>query len=162
MKTLPFPAAPPKPAKKIDLALALRLRVRDGLSQTEIAKRFGCSREAVRQAFKRFMDLTDDPTQLEAYRQHKQDLFEASEQVLIERILRDTQHGEPSLGELARALNVVGKHVRLLQGQSTGIVGLLVQTLKEVHADLGAALVEASHAGSAPGNEGDRNKQSSI
>ena len=161
MRAHSFPAASPKPARKIDLSLALRLRIRDGLSHAEIAERFGCTREAVTQAFKRFTDLTDDPAQLEAYRQHKQDFFEASEQVLVERILRDTQYGEPSLGELARALDVVSKHVRLLQGQSTGNVGLLVQALKEVHADVDAALAQAGAADSSPKIELATDNQSS-
>ena len=41
MKARSFPAASPNLAKKIDLSLALKLRIRDGLSQAEIAKRFG-------------------------------------------------------------------------------------------------------------------------
>jgi transposase len=162
MKARSFPAASPNPPKKIDLSLALRLRIRDGLTHAQIAKRFGCTREAVTQAFKRFTDLTDDPAQLEAYRQHKQDLFEASEQVLVKRILRETQDGEPSFGELARALDVVSKQVRLLQGQSTGNLGLLVQTLKEVHADLDAALAEPAHADSSHESEVVTDNQSSI
>jgi len=162
MRAHSFPAASPKPARKIDLSLALRLRIRDGLSHAEIAERFGCTREAVTQAFKRFTCLTDDPAQLEAYRQHKQGVFEASEQVLVERILRDTQYGEPSVGELARALDVVSKHLRLLQGQSTDhFVGLLVQTLGEVHKDLDAALAGPGYAGSSRDNEVVTDSQSS-
>jgi len=160
MKARSFPAASPNPSKKIDLSLALKLRIRDGLTHAQIAKRFGCTREAVTQGFHRLTCLTDDPAQLEAYRQHKLGVFEASEQVLVERILRDTQHGEPSLGELARALDVVSKHVRLLQGQSTGNVGLLVQTLKDVHADLDAALAEPAHADSSHESELVTNNQS--
>jgi uncharacterized membrane protein YccC len=122
------------------------------LSHAEIAKRFGCTREAVTQAFHRFTCLTDDPAELEAYRQQKQGVFETAEQLLVERILQDTQRGKSSVGELARALDVVSKHVRLLEGQSTSNVGLLVQTLQAIHADLGAALAEPGQAESSREN----------
>jgi len=122
--------------KKIDLPLALRLRIKDGLTTEQIAERFDCSPQAVRLAFSRFICLTDNPEELEAYRAHKAGLFETLEQALIERLLKETISGRASIGDLARGLDVVSKHVRLLAGQSTQNIGLLVQTLGDVHKDV--------------------------
>ncbi len=126
--------------KKIDIALAVRLRIKDGLTYQAIADRFACSEAAVRQALGRFLYLCDAPEQLETYRQQKVGVFETLEHALIERLLYEVVQGRASVGDLARALDVVSKHVRLLAGQSTANIGLLVQTLGEVHKDLGAAL----------------------
>jgi hypothetical protein len=116
------------------------LRLKDGLTYDQIAERFGCTRQAVSLALERFTCLTENPAQLETYRANKQGLFEIVEQALVERLLREAVSGRATVGDLARALDVISKHVRLLSGQSTANIGLLVQTLGEVHKDLDSAL----------------------
>ena len=137
--TLPTPVN--KFEKKIDLGLALKLRIKDGLSHEQIAERFGCTAGAVRLAFSRFACLTEDPAQLDAYRANKLGAFEAVEQALLERLFKEAVSGRASVGDLARAVDTVSKHIRLLQGASTQNIGLLVQTLASVHKDVDAALL---------------------
>ena len=137
--TLPAPVN--KFEKKIDLGLALKLRIKDGLSHEQIAERFGCTAGAVRLAFGRFACLTEDPAQLDAYRANKLGAFEAVEQALLERLFKEAVSGRASVGDLARAIDTVSKHIRLLQGASTQNIGLLVQTLASVHKDVDAALL---------------------
>ncbi len=133
-------ALPVSPNKKIDIALALRLRVKDGLTYDAIGERFACTGESVRSALGRFIYLCESPADLHAYREQKAAVFETLEHAIIERLLRDVVNGRATVGDLARCLDVVSKHVRLLAGQSTANIGLLVQTLGEVHKDLGSAL----------------------
>lgn len=130
--------------RKIDIALAVRLRLKDGLTYEQIAERFGCTRQSVSAALERFTCLTENPAQLEAYRANKLGLFETVEQALLERLLKEATIGRASVGDLARAMDTIAKHVRLLSGQSTQNIGLLVQTLGDVHKDLDAALASPS------------------
>jgi hypothetical protein len=138
--------AKPKPTrvlavqKKIDVPKALRLRVTQGLSYDEIGEVFGATGQSVRVALSKFLDIADNPETLAAYREHKATVFETVEHALLKRLLVETANKRVSIGDLARALDVVGKHVRLLQGQSTENIGLLVKTLQAVHSDVDKAL----------------------
>ena len=130
--------------KKIDVALALKLRIQDRLTYEAIAERFDCTPESVRGSLRRFVALADNPEELEAYRRSKAHVFEALEQALLERLHTEVLSGRASIGDLARAIDVITKHVRLLAGQSTQNIGLLVQTLGDVHKDvIGAVAVDA-------------------
>lgn len=129
-----------KPHEKIDAAVALRLRIQDRLTYKEIASRFGCTEDAVRQRLARFLYLCENPSDLEAYRQQKQNVFETLEHAIITRLWQEVERGKANIGDLARALDTVSKHVRLLAGQSTQNVSLLVQTLTDVHKDVDTAL----------------------
>ena len=135
---------------KIDLSVALRLRIQDGLSYEEIGLRFGATESAVRQRLARFLYLCDDPSNLEAYRNQKQAVFETLEHAIITRLWSEVEHGRCSVGDLARALDTVSKHVRLLTGQSTQNIGLLVRTLTDVHKDLDGALAPPCKGESQP------------
>jgi hypothetical protein len=126
--------------KKIDVPKALRLRVTQGLSYDEIGQVFNATGQAVRVALSKFLDIADNPEDLQAYREHKSTVFETVEHALLKRLLVETANKRVSIGDLARALDVVGKHVRLLQGQSTENIGLLVKTLQAVHSDVDKAL----------------------
>jgi hypothetical protein len=130
----------PGPESKIDLAAALRLRIQDGLTYAQIGERFGVGESAVRGRLARFLYLCDDPSNLEAYRKQKADVFETLEHAIITQLWATVQTGRASVGDLARALDTVSKHVRLLAGQSTSNVSLLVQTLTDVHKDVDGAL----------------------
>jgi hypothetical protein len=116
------------------------LRIKDGLTFQAIADHFGVSESGVRQAMQRFLYICDSPEQLNAYREQKLTVFETLERVLIERLLSDVSQGKGSVGDLAKSIDVLSKHVRLLAGQSTQNIGLLVSTLSDVHKDLNHSL----------------------
>lgn len=132
----------PAVVKKIDVPRALRMRVSQGLSYDEIGEAFGATGPAVRVALNRFVDIADNPEQLAAYREHKAAIFETVEEAILKRIVVELGNKRISLGDLARVLDVVGKQSRLLAGQTTENVGLLVKVLKDVHEDVDKALVE--------------------
>lgn len=134
------PAVLPGPESKIDLAVALRLRIHDGLTYAQIGERFGVGESAVRLRLARFLYLCEEAGDLQAYRKQKADVFESLEHAIITRMWAEVQNGRASVGDLARALDTVSKHVRLLAGQSTTNVSLLVQTLTDVHKDVDKAL----------------------
>ena len=127
--------------KKVDLGLALKLRIENKLTYDQIAERFGCTGDAVRLALRRFVSLTDNPEELEVYRANKLKVFENLEQALCDRLLSEVLAGKASVGDLAKAVDTVSKHIRLLQGASTQNIGLLVQTLASVHKDVDSALL---------------------
>ena len=134
------PAVAPGPESKVDLAAALRMRIHDGLTYAQIGERFGVGESAVRSRLARFLYLCDEAGDLQAYRKQKTEVFETLEHAIITRLWAEIQNGRASVGDLARALDTVSKHVRLLQGQSTSNVSLLVQTLTDVHKDVDKAL----------------------
>ena len=126
---------------KINVPEALSLRIKDGLTYEQIGAKFGVSKEAARQALLKFTHIAESPEILEAYRQQKLAVFETVEKALLERLLREITDGRASVGDLARAMDVLTKNIRLMTGQSTQNIGLLVQTLTDVHKDVDVAML---------------------
>lgn len=109
-------------SRKIDVAKAIELRLVKGLTMVEIAKYFDVSRQAVKQATDKFLNILQNPEILETYRKRKVDLLESAEFVLLRDLLDSKKRKDASLNNVAYALQNVNNMARLEKGQATEIV----------------------------------------
>jgi predicted DNA-binding protein YlxM (UPF0122 family) len=121
---------------KIDVSKALELRLKKGLSYTDIAEFFGVSRTSVHMALKRFNELLIAPAELTAYQAHKGAILESVEAKLLNDLVDKEKRAKASLNNTAYSLNVVSNLTRLEKGLSTSNVAYLdmKQSLEEIQA----------------------------
>ena len=120
--SLPVPrkrGRPPKNAPKIDLELALKLRLVHGLTYAEIGARFGVGKSAVKQRLNRFTALIEAPDAIAGYRNHKADILESVELRLATSLLDPAKLAKASLNNVAYSFRQVSDMVRLTSGKST-------------------------------------------
>lgn len=110
-----------KPNRKIDVAKAIELRMIKGLSLAEVGKYFDVSKQAVKQATDKFLDVLQSPEILDAYRTRKVDMLESVELILLRDLLDHKRRKEASLNNVAYALQNVNNIARLEKGQATEI-----------------------------------------
>ena len=122
---------------RINLGQALSLRIKDGLTYQEIGERLGCAPSYVYTRLRDFLYVCANPEALRAYQEHKVTLFEEAERLLFLKVIENS----PGMAnrDLLTAFDLITKHTRLLRGESTANVGLLVGVLEEVHKDVHAA-----------------------
>ncbi len=120
--SLPVPrkrGRPPKNAPKIDLELALKLRLVHGLTYAEIGARFGVGKSAVKQRLNRFTAFIEAPDAIAGYRNHKADILESVELRLAASLLDPAKLEKASLNNVAYSYRQVSDMVRLASGKST-------------------------------------------
>ena len=108
-----------KLAKKklvVDVAKALQLRHTNGLTDAQIAKQFGCSRQAVQQALKRFNKILLPATELQAYQEKKAGILESVEATLVCDLIDGEKRKKASLNNTAYALAQVANMTRWRKG----------------------------------------------
>ena len=104
---------------KIDLSQALKFRYINKLSFAEIAKQFNTSKQAIQQRLSRFTSLLLDPDDLQAYKEHKDAILEATECKLIGKIVDEDTIKSASLNNAAYAFQQIFNARRLESGKST-------------------------------------------
>jgi hypothetical protein len=110
------------------------MRIRDGLTYEDIAQRLKCPTSLVYKSLQNFVSFCASPETLKAYQENKISLFEEGERLVFTRLVQAVDG--MSNRDLISALDLLTKHVRLLKGESTANVGLLVGVLEEVHKDV--------------------------
>ena len=110
---------------KIDVAKALRMRLKNRLSFAEIGKHFNASPQAVEQRLSAFKAYIEDPEVIAAYDESKAEMLSAAERVLLEKILDVEKLEKASTNNIAYALTAVNTMNRLERGQATSIVDSL-------------------------------------
>ena len=131
--------------RKIDVARALEMRVKNGLTDTEIAKYFNCTKQSVFKALKRFRDVLLPEQQLVAYQQNKSAILESMESGLLIDMSDPAKRKAASLNNVAYALSQVANMTRLEKGLSTSNIAYVDMTssleeLKAQRAQLQEAL----------------------
>lgn len=121
MKYAPQPIV--KSNHKIDIAKAIELKLVKNLSNSDIARHFDVTPQAVQQRLAKFEKILQKPGELEAYRRYKVDILESAEMTLIRDLLDGKRRKAASLNNVAYALQNVNNIARLEKGEATEIVG---------------------------------------
>ena len=117
-----------KKGSKIDVAKALQLRHSNGLTDTQIAKHFECSTQAVQQALKRFNKILLPASELQAYQDKKAGILESVEARLVCDLVDTKRRQKASLNNTAYALSQVANMTRLEKGLTTSNIAYVDMT----------------------------------
>lgn len=123
------PIASPRP--KIDIQKALKLRLQNKLSFSEIAIQLGCTKQGVQQALSRFNSLLIEPEELEAFEESKPQILSSLEMRLLQKFVDEETLQKASLNNAAYAYSQIFQANRLTRNQSTENVNVL-----QINADL--------------------------
>ena len=104
---------------KIDTSAMIKAYFVNGLSESDIARMQGISRQAVNQALKPYKSLIADPVKLRAYKDNRSLIFDGLESELVSLCLVKDKHKKATLGNVAYALDKVYNINRLEKNQST-------------------------------------------
>lgn len=107
---------------KVDMAKAIELKLVKNLSNSDIARHFGVSPQAISQRLLKFEKILQNPEDLAAYRKYKVDVLESAEMALIHDLLDGKKRKDASLNNVAYALQNVNNMARLEKGQATEII----------------------------------------
>ena len=123
-----------KKGAKVDVAKALQLRHSNGLTDTQIAKHFDCTKQAVHKALKRFNNILLPATELQAYQEKKAGILESVEATLVCDLIDPERRQKASLNNTAYALSQVANMTRLEKGLSTSNVAYvdMASSLEEI------------------------------
>ena len=100
-----------------------------GLNNTQIAKQVDCNRVTVTRTLKRFKETFKNLDDVEAYQQHKADLFSAAEMTILNSMVQDDKIEKATLNQSAYALQVLHNAGRLERGQATQIQATYSQVI---------------------------------
>jgi predicted DNA-binding protein YlxM (UPF0122 family) len=126
-----------KKTRKIDVAEALKLRLKNKMSMSDIAKRYGVGKSAVHNALSRFIKILPNPDEVEAYTSQKSEILSGLEFALIQKMSEPDTIKEASLNNAAYGFTQVFNANRLTQGQSTNNVDIrqLSMSLQDLQAE---------------------------
>ncbi len=110
---------------RIDVTKALEMRLKRGMTYTEIADYFGVAKQSAHRALKRFSKLIMERGELEAFRTSKADVLEGVEAQLLIDLADPVRREKASLNNVAYALGQVSTLTRLEKGQSTSNVAYM-------------------------------------
>ena len=123
-----------RPDQKVDVSVALKLRLVNKLTYSEIADKMGCCKQTVHAAIKRFEQIIgNQPEELDAYRQRKAELLEAAELQLLEKITDPETIQKASLNNAAYTFAQLHNAGRLERGKSTSNIDIK-HTVEEIEA----------------------------
>ena len=88
---LDAPGRPTKGHSKVDLSKAIKLRFAHGLSYTDIAKQFGCTKQAVHTALSKFVGIFDNTGVVQAFRSSAADIYAALESNMVMCLIDDLE-----------------------------------------------------------------------
>ena len=104
---------------RINIGVALEMRLKQGKTVREIAQHFGVSCPAVYMRMRDFRKLLDSPQAIQAYESVRSNLLTAVELKLIQELLTDGKLKDASANNLAYALTQVTNMRRLNDDKST-------------------------------------------
>ena len=104
---------------RVDIAIALEMRLKKGMTIEDIAKHFNVSKQAVSQRLRAFIGILQSPEALKAYQNAKTDILSAVELKLVSSLLDADKIKDASLNNVAYALQNVFNMNRLEQDKST-------------------------------------------
>lgn len=116
---IPVNNTPDKSTNKIDIAVALEMRLKKGMTFQAIADHFKCHKSAVHQRLRNFLTILQSPEALKAFQNSKQDILSAVEFKLISQLLDANKLKDASVNNIAYALQNVFNMNRLEKGEST-------------------------------------------
>ena len=111
------------PQSKLDLSRVLKLRLVNKLTYPEIAKQFGCSKQAIHKALGRVAHLMDRPEALDAYQDHKDNILAAAQLEVIDNLVDPVRLKKASVNNLAYAAQSLDNMIRLQRGETTSNIG---------------------------------------
>ena len=123
---------------KVDLGRALKLRLYNHLSYSEIGKQFDVTGEAIRQALLPFKKFVENPEALTSYKNEKGAILEGVEMALLNNLLDEDKVKKATLGNVAYAFDKISQQGRLARGESTANINhhVLSQEVSELEAEL--------------------------
>jgi hypothetical protein len=123
---------------KIDIGYALKLRLHNKLSYTEIGKKLGCSRAYISKSLKPFKKFLANPEALSAYENEKGKLLQGAEMVLLSNIVDNDKIKKASINNIAYAFNTISQQGHIARGEATANVNYHVMTenLNELEREL--------------------------
>lgn len=110
-----------KKDEKFDLAQAVKLRLKNGLTYEEIGKVFGVTKQTAHTNIQRFLKLLPTEEELVNYEANKSKILSHLELKLIEKMADDDAIKEASLNNAAYAFQQVATQNRLEKGLATEI-----------------------------------------
>jgi predicted DNA-binding protein YlxM (UPF0122 family) len=122
---------PTGPVPRLNISRAFQLRFLHNLSETEIARQFNVSKQAVNQALKPFKNIMLNKQTLDAYAQNKENVLKSASLTLILDCLDPKKRAQASLNNAAYAAKQIHEIYRLETNQTTSNVDMHV-----VEADL--------------------------
>jgi len=126
-RTRPLQTRPPK----VDVSVALRLRLVNKLTYQDIADKLGVCKQSVHTAIKRFEALIREPEEIEAYRKSKADLLDSAELMMLEKISDGETIAKASLNNAAYTFSQLHQAGRLERGRSTANIDVK-HTMEEI------------------------------
>ena len=108
--------------QRIDVKKAFMLRYLNGLSESEIARRFQVARQSVNKALKPFQAIIEQHDAGQAFRENKPIILDAVEMDLVSLLTDKSKRKKATLGNVAYALDKINNINRLERGLSTAIV----------------------------------------
>ncbi len=128
------------PVPSVNLSKALKLRLHNKLSYSQIANELKCPKSSVHKALKPFISLLANPEATKGYSEYKTDLITAAEVKILRKVVDNPTVKKASLNNAAYALQILNNMGRLERGESTS-------NIMNIHADLAA--IKAQEQGSA-------------
>jgi hypothetical protein len=133
-------------SKRIDVPKALKLRIQ-GNTYEEIAKIFGCSRQAIAQSldkFESFLIESGQPGILSAFQDNRGQLLNAMEFRMMRSLVDEDAISKASLNNRAYAFEKIHQARRLEEGKSTENVSVLGKLILSAEDNLGNTKGKAS------------------
>jgi predicted DNA-binding protein YlxM (UPF0122 family) len=121
------PRGRPSEKNKIDVVKALKLRLR-GNSDTDIAKIYGVSTQAINQGLQRFTKLissVENGKEIAAYREVEAELLDSARLEILVQMVDRAADKRNSVNNLAYAFRQLFDSSRLLRGRSTANISTL-------------------------------------
>ncbi len=120
-----------KSTGRVDVAKALKLRLKNGMTINEIADHFGVTKQAISQALKSFRGLLNsDASSVEAFDSCKPQLLSAVEQKMLQALLDPDKLQKASLNNVAYAFTQIHSANRLERNLSTDNVSVFSRVIE--------------------------------
>ncbi len=140
------------PDKKIDIADALKLRLRNKLTFQAIGDKYGYTAGGVYRALKPYLDMIQSPDVIRAYEENKVDILSGIHVKLLSQLVNEDKLKDASLNNAAYAATAVHNMLRLEKDLSTANIAEHM-TFNVVTHEAAAARDKAQAAQFNQGNE---------
>ncbi len=141
---------PPRVAgPRIDLCQAYRLRVINRLSYKDIARTLGVAKSSVHAALTRLNQVMPDPEQVKAFEEVEPYILTSVKERLLASLMDEECIKKASLNNRGFAFTQVANHERLVKGQSTLNIGVLIKAILESDKQPTPPLEHIAHSESA-------------
>ena len=127
---------PPAGHEKVDLAEALKLRLRKHWTYEEIANKFGVSTQYIHRVLTEFETLIPNPEVRSAFNEAKAEVLEGVQFRMISSLVDPAKMQKATLGNVAYAASKLDEMIRLERGQSTRNINVLSTIIEGAHSKL--------------------------